>query len=152
MSSSMIVLMLIAGAGLGLASIRRIPEGKVYSMRRPGGHVRMLGAGTHFVMPLIERVSHKISLTGTALPIEGASHAGEPLQGSVFFQVLEPERADVVIESVDGLLREHAATLMRSPALPVETAERRQWLKQQLNAEVRDSGLLVTRIELRKAA
>lgn len=152
MSSPLLWIMLCAAAGLALASVRRIPEGQVYSLRRIGGHIRIVGAGMRFILPLIERVSHKISLTGTALAIEGAAHDGEQLKGAVFFQVLEPERADDVIDSVDDLLRASTASLLGNPALPADSVDRRLWLKQQLNAEMRARGLLVTRIELRAAA
>jgi hypothetical protein len=66
--------------------------------------------------------------------------------------VLDPQRADNVIESVDAMLRERASDLLASSALPTDPMERRTWLKQSLNSEVRERGLLVTRIDLRNAA
>jgi hypothetical protein len=139
-------------AVLAIASVRRIPEGQVYSLRRVGGQTRIVGAGTHFMLPLIERVSHKISLTGSALEVAGSFDSGETYNGSLYFQVLDPQRADRVIESVDSLLRQRAVDLLASAATPADPLERRLWLKQNLNAEVRERGLLVTRIDLRAAA
>ena len=54
-----IVVMALLGATvlLFVASIRRIPEGQAYTLRRVDGHVRTLGAGTHLILPLIERRS-----------------------------------------------------------------------------------------------
>lgn len=143
------VLSLVALAGI---CVRRIPEGQVYSLRRFGGNTRFVGAGTHFVLPLIERVSHKMSLAGSRIDVRAALGSGEDCQASVYFQVLDPQRADHVIESVDTLLRERAADLLASDAIPSDPLERRLWLKQSLNTEVRDRGLLVTRIDLRSAA
>ncbi|MBL0162975.1 MAG: hypothetical protein IPP82_04805 [Xanthomonadales bacterium] len=58
-----------------------------------------------------------------------------------------------MIESVDSLLRERAADLAGQRCdSPSDPLERRLWLKQSLNAEVRERGLLVTRIDLRGAA
>lgn len=152
MSASIVLAILVSLVVLAMASIRRIPEGKVYSLRRIGGQTRLLGAGTHFTLPLIERVLHKISLTGSSVEMQGAMGTGESYNASLYFQVLDPQRAEQVIESVDNMLRERATHLLASAATPVDLAERRQWLKQNLNAEMRERGLLVTRVDLRAAA
>ena len=144
--------MILSVSLLGLACVRRIPEGQVYSLRRVGGNTRFIGAGTHFVMPLVERVSHKMSLSGSSLELRAALPSGENCAASVYYQVLDPQRADNVIETVDKLLRERASDLLGSGALPADPMERRSWLKQSLNSEVRERGLLVTRIDLRNAA
>ncbi len=151
MSSPILWIMLCMLVALAIASVRRIPEGQVYSLRRVDGQTRFVGAGMHFLLPLIERVSHKISLTGSALAIDGASASGVPWRGALYFQVVDPARADFVIESVDAWLRETARALLARSDAPTEAGERRQWLKQALNAEVRERGLLVTRVELRPA-
>lgn len=152
MSTPLVLLMLLASSLLLLACWRRIPEGQVYSLRRFGGHIRFVGAGMHFVLPLVERVSHKMSLSGSSIEINAALVTGEGCAASVYFQVLDPQRADNVIDSLDTLLRERASDLLGSTSLPLDPAERRLWLKQSLNSEVRERGLLVTRIDLRNAA
>lgn len=144
--------MLVSVAILAAVCVRRIPEGQVYSLRRFGGHTRFIGAGMHFMLPLIERVSHKMSLTGSSIEVTGSLSNGENYEASVFFQVLDPQRADQVIDCVDALLIDQATRLLAGDSVPTETAERRLWLKQGLNSEVRERGLLVTRIELRNAA
>ena len=40
-----LTLLLCAAATLFLASVRRIPEGHAYTLRRVGGHMRTVGAG-----------------------------------------------------------------------------------------------------------
>ena len=149
MLSPLLWIMLCSLVALAIASVRRIPEGQVYSLRRVDGQTRIVGAGMHFLLPLIERVSHKISLTGSALPIEGALGSGERYRGALYFQVLDPARADIVIESVDQLLRDRALLMLAGNDVPADAGERRTWLKQTLNAEVRERGLLVTRVDLR---
>jgi regulator of protease activity HflC (stomatin/prohibitin superfamily) len=152
MSTLLIWLMPLSLTALLGVCVRRIPEGQVYSLRRFGGQIRFVGAGMHFVLPLIERVSHKMSLTGSSIEVSAALVSGEPCEASVYFQVLDPQRADHVIDSVDALLRERASVLLASEAIPSNLPERRLWLKQSLNSEVRERGLLVTRIDLRSAA
>jgi regulator of protease activity HflC (stomatin/prohibitin superfamily) len=148
MLSPIILAALCVLALLVVASVRRVPEGHVYTFRRLGGHVRIVGSGTHLVVPLVERVAHKISLAGAAIPVEDLRLADQRYRGVVYFQVLDPERADVVIEDVENLLRDSTRRLFGATELP-ETAEaRRSWLKQSLNAQLRERGLLIARVDL----
>lgn len=148
MLSPIIVAALCALALLVVASIRRIPEGHVYTFRRMDGHVRIVGSGTHLVVPLVERVAHKISLAGAAVPVEDLRFADQRFRGVVYFQVLDPERADVVIEDVENLLRTATRQLFADAAMPGTADARRAWLKQSLNAQLRESGLLIARVDL----
>ena len=148
MLSPMIWLGLAALGVLAVTSIRRIPEGQVYTLRRLGGHTRVMHSGMHLMLPLFERVAHKISLTGANVPVEGLVAADQLFRGIVYFQVLDPERADRVIDGVDGLLQERTRSLFADSALPETADSRRQWLKQSLNSDVRERGLLVTRVDL----
>jgi len=62
--------------------------------------------------------------------------------------VLDPARADRVIDGINGLLQERTRSLFADKALPESSDSRRQWLKQSLNSDIRDRGLLVTRVDL----
>jgi regulator of protease activity HflC (stomatin/prohibitin superfamily) len=148
MLSPIILAALCALALLVVASVRRIPEGHVYAFRRMGGHVRIVPAGTHLVLPLVERVTHKISLAGAAVPVEGLARDAQGFRSVVYFQVLDPERAEVVIEDVEELLRSATRRLFAEAELPQGLDERRAWLKQSLNAELRQRGLLIARVDL----
>jgi regulator of protease activity HflC (stomatin/prohibitin superfamily) len=148
MLSPIILAALCALALLVVASVRRVPEGHVYTFRRMGGHVRIVGSGTHLVVPLVERVAHKISLAGAAVPVEDLRLADQRYRGVVYFQVLDPERADVVIEDVENLLRGATRRLFAAAELPETAESRRSWLKQSLNAQLRESGLLIARVDL----
>jgi len=149
------MLPLITALGVGalllliMASVRYVPAGHVYSLRRMDGHVRLVGSGTHLVVPLVERVAHKISLAGAAVPVEDFSIDGRPQRAVVYFQVLDPQRADLVIEDVENLLRTTTRRLAVSAELPEQAEAQRPWLKQALNNELRDSsGLLIARVDL----
>ncbi len=148
MLSPMILMALAAIAVLVFSSIRRIPEGQVYTLRRVGGHTRVMHSGTHFMLPLLERVAHKISLTGANVPVDGLIASDQRFRGTVYFQVLDPERADRVIDSVDGLLQSRTRSLFADASLPQSADGRRLWLKQSLNSDMRERGLLVTRVDL----
>jgi regulator of protease activity HflC (stomatin/prohibitin superfamily) len=146
--SPIILAALCALALLVISSVRRIPQGHVYTFRRMGGHVRIVGSGTHLVMPLVERVTHKISLAGATVAVEDLRHDEQRFRALVYFQVLDPQRAERVIEDVEGLLRVATRRQFDYALLPDELDARRRWLKQALNAEVRDRGLLIARVDL----
>jgi hypothetical protein len=151
MLSPILLMAVCTVLALVAVSVRRIPEGKVYSLRRIGGHTRMLGSGIHLVLPLIESVAHKISLAGNTLNFDARLVSGQPCRGTLYFQVLDPERADAVIDGVNGWLRARTLELLQHAALPEATDERRRWLKQALNSELRERGLLIARVDFAAA-
>jgi regulator of protease activity HflC (stomatin/prohibitin superfamily) len=142
--------MLICAALVASAAcIRRIPEGQAYTLRRMDGHVRTLGAGMHLVLPLVERVAHKIRLLGNVVEIEPIAVPGQDatLRGQVYYQVLDAKRADTIIDEVCQRVREQLPRLLAESDSP-EAGERNMQLKRGLNLHLRDSGLLITRVQL----
>jgi regulator of protease activity HflC (stomatin/prohibitin superfamily) len=123
------------------ASVKRVPEGQVYSVRRMGRAPALLQAGTHLVLPVVDRITHKIDLGGQVLRFDG---------GTVYWQVLEPEAADPVIEQAPELIRDNVVAALRSTATG-HAADRRAvgtQLKHAVNGSLRARGMLVTRVEL----
>jgi len=146
----MLTPMLISAAAVAIAAcVRRIPEGQAYTLRRMDGHVRTLGAGMHFVLPLIERVAHKIRLLGNVVEIEPIAVPGQKatLCGQVYYQVLDAKRADTIIDEVAQRVREQLPRLLAETEI-AETSARNLQLKSGLNRHLRDRGLLITRVQL----
>ncbi len=153
--SPLLSTLLVALAVLALLSIKRIPEGTVYSLRRVDGHARLIGAGTHLVMPLLERVVRRIALTGRSLAIDervvlDARRPPLGLRGTVYWQVLDAARAEAVLERADELIRTRTLNAIRAvPAPQSESGEaRNQRMKSALNEALRERGVLVTRVQL----
>lgn len=149
MSLTLLALFCLALTVVAL-SIKRIPEGQVYSLHRLGRPARLLTPGTHVVLPLLERVAHKISLTGRTLRLDETLAIGaapRAVHATLYWQVLDPARAETVIEGADALLRARAQTALLAidPDAPVR--ERNAALKSTLNATLEAHGLLVTRID-----
>ena len=138
---------LLLSAVLMASAIKVVPAGQVYSLYRRGKPARLLPAGTHFTLPLLDRVAHKIDLAGQTLRFEQSLTDTRDLRGTVYWQVLEPERADAVFEQVDQLIRRGAQEALRGePATdPADLGSR---VKQSLNLALRERGMLVTRVEL----
>jgi hypothetical protein len=153
MSQTIILTLFSIIALLAFLSVKRIPEGTVYTLRRIGGQARTLTPGTHFVLPLIERIVHRISLTGRtlavdeSLPVDGATRR---LTGQVWWQVLDAERADAMIDRADELIRTRAINAVRDIEAPTEEAAdaRNLRLKKALNDALRERGVVVTRVQL----
>jgi len=142
MNTPMLLLTLLCGLiTVVLVCVRRIPEGQAYTLRRVDGHLRTVGAGVHLVLPLIERVAHKIRLFGNVVDI-AAPVADGNLRGRVYFQVLDAKRADAVIDGIADLLR------ARVPVLATQGAGDAGALKVELNRELNTRGVLVTRVQL----
>ncbi|MGH8117539.1 MAG: SPFH domain-containing protein [Rhodanobacteraceae bacterium] len=157
-SALTLISFLCASAVVAALSVKHIPEGQVYTLRRLGRPAGTLAAGTHLVVPLIERIAHKISITGYTLAVDermaGAAPDAGSLRGRVWWQVLDPERADAVIDRADDMIRlklrdavQHAETTAQQDA-----RSRNLRIKQTLNGSLRERGVLVTRVELDIAA
>src|SRR5690242_7091230 len=107
LTPNLIVTLLTTLSAIMATSVKRIPEGHAYTLRRIGGRVRTLGAGIHLTLPLVERVQHKINLTGNVVEVAVPAVRAEAaaLRGRVYFQVMDAERADAVIDQIPELLR-----------------------------------------------
>ena|ERR1700752_4553477 len=141
------MLVLLIGVVLAaLACVRRIPEGHAYTLRRVGGHMRTIGAGTHIVLPLLERVAHRIRLLGNVVAFQRLQGAQERFSGSVYYQVLDAERADAVIDNVDNLVCGSLRGLLDGTV--EDEAGRNARLKSELNRQLREQGLLITRVQI----
>lgn len=153
MSQNILFLVFCAALVVAFLSIKRIPEGTVYTLRRFNGQARTLQSGTHLIWPLLERVVHRISLTGHVLTLDElfpVSGANARLSGKIFWQVVDAERADASIDRADALIRARALNAARATDSPREetTEVRNSRLKSVLNESLRDVGIVVTRVQI----
>ena len=148
MNTPMLLLALLCGlTTLLLVCLRRIPEGQAYTLRRVDGHLRTVGAGVHLVLPLLERVTHKIRLLGNVVDI-ALQAAGGDLCGRVYFQVLDAQRADAVIDDIADLVRQRVPALNHAVCTESDIGARSAHLKAELNRDLNVRGVLVTRVQL----
>lgn len=154
-----IVILAAILAGVLLMGLTRVPEGQVFSIRRLRSAPRLLMPGLYLLVPLVDRIVHKISLTGHTLSVEAplpqtGGDAARMVQGRVYWQVLEPERADAVIDRADELIRRRALDAFCACDDPDNEPcpARNARLKQALNQSLRARGMLITRVDLNLAA
>lgn len=147
---TLLALLLCLPAVLIASAVKVVPAGQVHSLHRRGKPVRLLTAGIHLVLPLLDRIAHKIDLAGQTLRFEEALSDARDVRATVYWQVLEPERADAVFEQVDELIRLRAQEALRGDPT-ANGADRRVLgarLKQSLNGALRERGMMVTRVDL----
>lgn len=144
------ILLIACLAALFASAIKRVPSGQVYSLYRQGKPARLLQPGIHMVLPLLERVANKINLSGQVLRFEELVGDTRDICGTVYWQVLEPERADAVFSQVDQLIRRSAHEALRAEggAVPADRRLLGNHMKQSLNQALRERGMMVTRVEL----
>jgi regulator of protease activity HflC (stomatin/prohibitin superfamily) len=139
-------------ASLLWAVLRRVPAGHVQVVHRRGRPPRLLEPGLHLVWPGLDRAGHRIDLTGQILQFQDALADARGVRGRVYWQVLEPERVDPVIEQAAQLIRSSALEALHGdPAPEPDQRALGSRLKRALNGMLRERGLLVTRVELELA-
>jgi regulator of protease activity HflC (stomatin/prohibitin superfamily) len=144
-----ILALLALTAVVALAGLRRIPDGTVCTLHRFGRYARAIGPGLHFTWPLIEQIAHRVELIGhqVELPI-----GNDPARAAtVYFQILEPERAGAMLDRVDAMVEQEALQRLHTLASSGEPGSLAASLKQELNATFGALGLRVTRCQLRGA-
>ncbi|TAL83543.1 MAG: hypothetical protein EPN74_13740 [Rhodanobacter sp.] len=145
-----LTLSLVFSAVLIASAVQHVPLGQVYSVYRHGELARVLRPGMHLVLPLLDRIGHKIDLAGQVLRFEEALADAHDVRGTVYWQVLEPERADAVLEQVDQMIRNSTREALLGESV-IDGLDRRDLgarLKERLNQALRERGMMVTRVEL----
>jgi regulator of protease activity HflC (stomatin/prohibitin superfamily) len=153
----LIVVMLLSGAGLLLAGLRRVPEDTVCTVHRFGRYVRTLTPGLRFTFPFVDHIAHRVRLVGHQIELAPYAIDGETAaQGAVYYQILEPERAGDALDDVDALVEREARSsllaLAAGPAARDEAAAMAARLKSDLNLRLGTLGLRITRCQLQLSA
>lgn len=148
--NALITLVVLALIATFASAVKRVPADQVHSLYRRGKPYRLLQPGTHMALPLVDHVVHRINLSGQVLRFQEPLPDAHGVSGTVYWQVLEPERADAVIEQADQLIRGGALAALRQEP-EAYSADRRDLgsrLKQAMNGALRERGMMVTRVEL----
>lgn len=145
--------LVIAAGCLALFSLKRIPAGQAYTVHRFGRYCRTLSSGVHWILPLVERVAHRVSLTGRALRIEpqalAAGGANAAVRGTVWYQVLDPERVDSEFDHLDDVVLTEVRSALRrlDDSESAGACSLNDALKLEANGELRQHGVVITRFK-----
>lgn len=164
MSVGLIAAFTAAGAVIALlvAGLRRVPDGHCFTVNRLGRFHRTLQPGWHLVLPLIDRVTRRISTAGSVLTVKNhrlttRDHQPMVASGKVYLQVLDPRKAAYQPGDLDrgaeALARSCADELVNQLTLRSlqerTSLELNSFVMNAINETSQQWGVRVTRVELR---
>lgn len=164
MSSGLIAVLVAVGAVMALlvAGLRRVPDGHCFTVNRLGRYHRTLQPGWHLVLPLIDRVTRRISTAGSVLTVNNhklttRDHQAVVATGNVYLQVLDPRKAayqpgdlDRGAEALTRSCTEELVNQLTLRSLQEHTSlELNSFVMSAINETSQQWGVRVTRVELR---
>ncbi|MCU0830898.1 MAG: SPFH/Band 7/PHB domain protein [Rhizobiaceae bacterium] len=153
----LVALFIIVSIFLG---VRIVPQSQKYVVERFGKLRSVLGPGINLIWPFIDTVAHKVSILERQLPNARqdaitADNVLVQVETSVFYRVMEPEKAVYRILDVDAAIQTTVAGIVRSEIGTMELDEVQsnrarltQRIREALAEVVDDWGIQVTRAEL----
>ena len=141
---------------------RRVPPDQTYTINRFGRFHRTLAPGMHFLVPLIDRISHRVSMAGRAVEVSCTQlHTNDQhaivASGMIYFQVLDPRKAASHVRTLDQAAR----NLTEKTAIGMveqmsyhslshhSSGDLNAWLLGLLNQSASEWGVRITRINLK---
>jgi regulator of protease activity HflC (stomatin/prohibitin superfamily) len=155
-----VFLILLAVAALW-STVKIVPQGMNYTVENFGRYTRTLGPGLHILVPIMERVGHRMNMKEQVIDIPSQDaitrdNAMVRVNGVTFYQVLSAAKAayevDQLEPSIINLTMTNIRTVMGSMDLDELLSNRDQInakLLQVLDQATEAWGIKVTRIEIK---
>ena len=156
-----IILALIVVIGVALG-VRTVPQGSVWTVERFGAFTRLLQPGLNLLLPLVERVGHKMNVQEIVQDIPEQAvitrdNAAVLVDGIMYYRVMDPAKAAYGAQNLVQALTSMAMTNIRSVigAMDLDGAlsgreEINAKLLVTLDHATAPWGVKVSRVELRK--
>ncbi len=142
--------------------VRTVPQGQVWTVERFGAFTRLLEPGLNLLLPLVERVRHKMNVQEIVLDIPEQAvitrdNAAVTVDGIMYYRVLDPAKAAYGAQNLVQALTTISMTNIRSVigAMDLDGAlSGREEISAKLLAVLDHAtapwGVKVSRVELRK--
>jgi regulator of protease activity HflC (stomatin/prohibitin superfamily) len=141
-------------------SLKIVPQSKVYVIERFGKYTRTLSSGLSTIVPVFDKVAHKVDILERQLPkfqisVITKDNVEVGLISTVFFRVLDASKSVYRIKNIDSAVENTAISVIRSAAGKLELDEL-QSSRESMNNEIKDRlgkaaeiwGVEVTRTEI----
>ena len=153
----LVVILLIAILRLG---IKVVPQSEVFVIERFGKYARTLNAGLSLIVPILDRVAHRVSVLERQLDQQRISvitkdNVEVTLEARVFFRVTDAARSVYRIRNINDALVTASSSIVRSAAGKLELDEL-QSSREAMNKEIAHNlhsaaevwGIEITRTEI----
>jgi regulator of protease activity HflC (stomatin/prohibitin superfamily) len=153
---------LLIGAIVFIAlGVKTVPQGYEWTVERFGRYMRTLQPGLHVIVPLIDRIGHKVTRMEQVTPITRQEvitkdNASVQVDGVAFIQVLDVARAAYEVQNLAAAIQNLAMTNIRSVIGSMnldELLSEREQINQRLLAVIdkatQEWGVKVTRVEIK---
>ena len=160
--SGLFVIIIVALAVvLVFSGVKTVPQGHQYTVERFGRFTKSLTPGLNFIVPFVDRVTHRVNMMEQVLDIEQQSviskdNAVIVADGVVFYQVLDAAQASYQVKELHHAMRNLCLTNIRTVLGAMnldEILSNRDDINTKLlgvvDAATDAWGLKVTRIEIR---
>jgi regulator of protease activity HflC (stomatin/prohibitin superfamily) len=138
-----------------------VSQGQEYTVERFGKYVNTLYPGINFIMPLVDRVSHRINMMEQVMDVPSqevitVDNAMVRVDGVVFFQVMDSARAAYRVENLHSAIENLTTTNIRTVMGSMELdalLSRRDDINNQLMKVVDEAtdpwGVKILRVEIK---
>lgn len=156
-----VLLLFVAWAGALGIGLRRVPQGYEYLVERRGRYLRTLGAGTHLLVPGIDRVGAMQDIRESQLAIKHLvvvtrDHVNVDVALTCFAQIVDSAKANYEIKGVRSALEELVSTevsnVLAACPLAQLVSDRERLLRElpeRLDRATDAWGVKITRLDIR---
>jgi regulator of protease activity HflC (stomatin/prohibitin superfamily) len=156
-----LVVTLATFMALVVLSLRRVPSDYTYTIERLGRFHRTVAPGIRFIVPFVDRITHRISMAGRAIDVCCTHlHTNDEHEvlasGMIYFQVMDPRKVashvptldqaaqNLTLEATKGMVEQMSYDSLSHHSI----GDLNAWLLGLLNQSASEWGVRITRVNL----